>query len=307
MVGVLLAVVFGRLTCLVKQIAVLSCCIGWSAASYAMNTPAQPVRYAGGERVDYYVELMQLALSYPKGQGYQLAASKLDLPKQRAFDLMNAHQGIDILFGSATNERLANYRAVPFSILRGLNGYRVALVAAEKQHQFKSLHSIQRLETYRAGQLASWSDRTILEANQLSVETTDITENLFLMLEKGRIDYFPLSVVEVQQELQKRPQLHLAIDPYILLYYPTATYFYVAKDNQALADALQDGLKQALADGRFDTLFAKYFAKEIEALQLEQRRVFRLTNPLLPPAVDVDGPETWPLLSNPVSDLTDER
>ncbi|HAT43296.1 MAG TPA: hypothetical protein DCS87_16425 [Rheinheimera sp.] len=304
---VLLAVVFDLLTNLAKQIVVISCCIGWSAASHAANASSQLVRYAGDARVDYYVELMQLALSYPKGQGYQLAASGLNIPKQRAFDLMNAHQGIDIMFGSASKERLANYRAVPFSILRGLNGYRVALVAADKQHQFKSLHSLQRLETYRAGQLASWSDRTILEANQLMVETTDQADNLFLMLEKGRIDYFPLAVVEARQELEKRPQLHLTIDPYILLYYPTATYFYVAKDNPALADALLDGLKQALADGRFDTLFAKYFAKDIEALQLEQRRVFRLHNPLLPPEVDADGPETWPLLSNPVSDLTDER
>jgi hypothetical protein len=303
----LFAVGFDRLIRMVRHIAAISCCFCWSMPSYAIGTSIEQVRYAGNQRVDYYVELMQLALSYPSGQGYQLTASKLDIPKQRAFDLMNAHQGIDIMFGSASTERLANYRAVPFSILRGLNGYRVALVPADKQQQFKSLHSIQRLATYRAGQLASWSDRVILEANQLTVETTVHTDNLYLMLNKGRIDYFPLSVVEAQQELQRRPQLHLAIDPYIMLYYPTATYFYVAKDNPALAQALLDGLKQALADGRFDQLFAKYFAKDIEALQLEKRRVFHLTNPLLPKEVPVDGPETWPLLSNPVSDLTDER
>lgn len=304
---VLFAVGLLRFTRLVCQVTTLNVCIWWSVGSYAADSSVQQVRYAGGERVDYYVELMQLALSYQPEQTYQLIASKLDIPKQRAFDLMNAHQGIDILFGSASHERLANYRAVPFSILRGLNGYRVALVPANKQHQFKSLHSLQRLATYRAGQLGSWSDRIILEANQLTVETTDQAENLYLMLNKGRIDYFPLSVVEVQQELQKRPHLDLAIDPYIMLYYPTATYFYVAKDNSALADTLLNGLQKALADGRFDQLFAKYFAKDIDVLQLEKRRVFRLTNPLLPTEVSVDGPETWPLLSNPVSDLKDDR
>lgn len=268
---------------------------------------ATPVYYAGSERVDFYVELMTLALSYPQGQTFALRASGLDIPKQRAFDFMNARQGIDIMFGSASKARMANYRAVPFSILRGLNGYRVALVQADDVEMFKSLHSLQRLSNFRAGQLASWSDRTVLEANLLHVETATHPENLYHMLDKGRIDYLPLSVVEARQEMQRRPQLNLAVDPYILLYYPTATYFYVAKDNEPLANALQQGLAQALADGRFDQLFAKYFADDIAALKLHKRRVLRLTNPLFPADAIADGPEVWPLLSNPVSALNDER
>lgn len=268
---------------------------------------AIPVYYAGNQRTDFYVELMTLALSYSQRHAFSLHASGLDIPKQRAFDVMNARQGIDIMFGSASTERMTNYRAVPFSILRGLNGYRVALIQADKLEMFKSVHSLQRLTNFRAGQLASWSDRTVLEANQLHVETATYADNLYQMLDKGRIDYLPLSVVEARQEMQRRPQLNLAVDPYILLYYPTATYFYVAKDNESLAIALQQGLAQALADGRFDQLFAKYFADDIAALKLHKRRVLKLHNPLFPADAIADGPEVWPLLSNPVSVLTDER
>ena len=67
------------------------------------------------------------------------------------------------------------------------------------------------------------------------------------------------------------------------------------------------GLAQALADGRFDQLFAKYFAEDIAALKLHKRRVLKLSNPLFPADAIADGPEVWPLLSNPVSVLTDER
>lgn len=247
----------------------------------------QKVLYGGHTRQDYYTELLQLALSYPSGQAFQLQASGLDLPKQRAFDLMNAHEGIDVLFGSVSRDRLARYRGVPFPILRGYNGWRVALINRHTPNMLQGIHSKQHLSRLSAGQFLTWSDTQILRHNGLLVATSSDANGLYGMLQRGRIDYFPLSVLEIAQELRKHPNPDLMIDPHLLLVYPTATWFYVAKDNQVLADVLLQGLQQAERDGSFDKLFQRYFGEALKQLQLEQRSRITLENPLLPAEVTV--------------------
>lgn len=258
----------------------------------AVTTPAmtqqsqrQTVYYGGYQRQDYYTELLQLALSYQSGKDYQLKASGLDLPKQRAFDLMNARGGIDVLFGSVNADRLKRYRGVPFPLLRGYNGWRVALVNRNTPDVLRGIHSKQHLRRLTAGQFLTWSDTEILRSNGLTVETSSDINGLYGMLQRGRIDYFPLSVLEVAEELAKHPDPQLMIDPHLLLIYPTATWFYVAKDNETLATALLQGLQQAERDGSFDRLFQRYFGTALQQLKLDSRSKVLLDNPQLPAGI----------------------
>jgi ABC-type amino acid transport substrate-binding protein len=264
-----------------------------AADSGPSNTGIKTVFYPGAPRHEYYIDLLQLALSYPCPQRFTLQASKLDLPKKRAFDLMNAGQGIDVMYGSASTERIAQYRAVPFPIMRGLMGLRVALVSKEGLHKLQHIHSKSTLASLRVGQFTTWSDTAILRANHFNVEAGSDLEGLYQMLALGRIDYFPRSVLEVQHNQQQYQHLQLQIDPYILLYYPTAVYFYVAKDNKALADTLWCGLEQAQQDGQLNQLFEHYFGGLLQQLQIDKRRLITLDNPLLPPGVPLQRPELW--------------
>jgi len=274
--------------------ALLSVFIAPTAAANEQNhTALTTVYYPGSQRQEYYIDLLQLALSYPCQQRFQLRASNLDLPKKRAFDLMNAGQGIDVMFGSASSERIAQYRAVPFPIMRGLMGLRVALVSKEGINTLQHVDTHSALAKLRVGQFITWSDTEVLRANQFNVEAGSDLDGLYQMLAKGRIDYFPRSVLEVQQNQQQYQHLQLQIDPHILLYYPTAVYFYVAKDNKTLADTLLCGLEQAQKDGRFNKLFNQYYDGLIQQLQIDKRRVFRLHNPLLPDQVPLERPELW--------------
>ncbi|MEH8017108.1 transporter substrate-binding domain-containing protein [Rheinheimera muenzenbergensis] len=272
---------------------------------YSALLPAQGIAQAGGKtavhypghpRQDYYVELLQLALSYPCAAQYQLQASGLDLPKKRAFDLMNAKAGIDIMYGSASTERLEHYQAVPFPILRGLMGLRIALVS--DQSKLSQTHSVAALAKLRVGQYISWSDTAILQANRFNVEPVSDVEGLYKMLALGRIDYFPRSVLEVLQNQAEHAELNLQVDPHILLYYPTATYFYVAKDNSGLAEALLCGLEKAQTDGALNQLFERYYGGLLQRLNVKQRRVFNLQNPLLPADVPLHRQELWYELPN---------
>jgi hypothetical protein len=269
--------------------ACLWCCLLLTPvdAMAAAKPAVQTVYYGGNQRQDYYVELLQLALSYPGNHDYQLKASGLHLPKQRAFDLMNAHGGIDVLFGSVSQERLRQYRGIPFSILKGYNGWRVALIHRQTPDILRGIHSKQHLSRLTAGQFLTWSDTQILRRNGLKVDTSTDGNGLYGMLERGRIDYFPLSVLEVAYELSIHQNPQLMIDPHLLIIYPSATWFYVAKDNKALADVLLQGLQQAEQDGSFDKLFQRYFGDALQQLQLEKRTRIMLENPLLPAQVKI--------------------
>ena len=256
-----------------------------TAPAMTQQSQRQTVYYGGYQRQDYYTELLQLALSYQSGKDFQLKASGLDLPKQRAFDLMNARGGIDVLFGSVNADRLKRYRGVPFPLLRGYNGWRVALVNRNTPDVLRGIHSKQHLRRLTAGQFLTWSDTEILRSNDLTVETSSDINGLYGMLQRGRIDYFPLSVLEVAEELAKHPDPQLMIDPHLLLIYPTATWFYVAKENSALAAALLQGLQQAERDGSFDRLFQRYFGTALQQLKLDSRSRVLLDNPQLPAGI----------------------
>jgi hypothetical protein len=285
-----------------RQAAMLSaifglCCVPSAMAQAPENVAVTKVYYPGSQRHDYDIDLLALAFSYPCQQRFELAPSNLDLPKKRAFDVMNAHQGIDVMYGSANAERIATYRAVPFPIMRGLMGLRVALVSKEGIDTLKDVHTQPALARLRVGQFSTWSDTEVLRANQFNLEAGSDLDGLYQMLARGRIDYFPRSVLEIHQNQQQYQHLQLQIDPHILLYYPTAVYFYVAKDNQALADTLLCGLEQAQQDGKLNQLFTKYYGGLLAQLQIDKRRVFRLHNPLLPQDVPLQRPELWyPLL-----------
>ena len=48
-----------------------------------------------------------------------------------------------------------------------------------------------------------------------------------------------------------------------------------------------------LKDGSFDAIFWKYSAKAIEQLNLIQRRLIRIENPLLPPETPLKDASLW--------------
>ncbi|MGJ8693110.1 MAG: hypothetical protein ACSHW0_11585 [Thalassotalea sp.] len=88
------------------------------------------------------------------------------------------------------------------------------------------------------------------------------------------------------------------IDPYVLIKYPNDYYFYVNKTNYALAADLKKGLELALADGSFDKIFLAAYGDVLKKLNVDNRRVFNLHNPMLLESTPVDRPEFWVQLPN---------
>ena len=60
-----------------------------------------------------------------------------------------------------------------------------------------------------------------------------------------------------------------------------------------LVKSIRQGLELALIDGSLEKLFMRYYGDIVTKLKNEQRRVFKLTNPLLSPLTPLERSELW--------------
>ncbi len=184
---------------------------------------------------------------------------------------------------------------VPFPIDRGLLGFRVALIDRRNQDRVLGINALDDLRRVAVGQGHNWGDVAIYRYNGVPVETAVTYESLFPMLMSGRFDLFPRGATEAPQELAAFGARYpnLAIDRHLLIRYPFAQFFYVAKSAPRLAERLRDGLEQMLADGSFQVLFDRHFKRALADLNLGGRVVITLQNPFLPDWVPFNRPELW--------------
>lgn len=142
---------------------------------------------------------------------------------------------------------------------------------------------------------SQWADLPIMRANGFTVETSLSYEKLFAMLTAGRFDAFPRGLNEAARELEERKKSYpqLAVEQTCALFFPYPVYFWVSRDNAALAQRIERGLKLALADGSFRQLFESYHATEIATLAKDKRQVIRLANPVLPAGTAEPDTRWW--------------
>ena len=239
----------------------------------------------------YPVQLMQLALSKVAEGQYQLAPSDTKVPKGRNFQLLTEGKQLHVMWSTATQERVDNYHAVPFPIMKGLFGLRVALVHQSQLNLFESVKTIEDLRFFVPGQMHIWTDAKIFQHNQIQVYNSPGYEILFEMLANKRFDYFPRAVVEAVAELNERPELPIALDKHLLFRYPTALYFYV--HNEALAKLLLSGLEATVKSGEFEQLFRHHHAAQLQKLNLDDRTIIQLDNPFAPTNLPLNRGELW--------------
>jgi hypothetical protein len=260
----------------------------------AGNTLVYPLHQADKDpQLPYVLDVLRLAIR-ESGVNYRLMPSKEKMVQSREIaDLQFNKGGIDIMWTMTSPEREQELLPIRVPIDRGLIGWRVGLVQQQRRELFDHVANIADLATFSAGQMHDWPDTAILRGNGLKVETTDQYESLFKMLSAGRFDYFPRSIIEVSDEYQSHTALELAIEPHVLIRYPTAFYFFVSRNRPDLAQALERGLQTAARDGQLKALFYRYFAGVLKALDVNHRVVIELKNPLLPPETPFDRPEYW--------------
>ena len=132
----------------------------------------------------------------------------------------------------------------------------------------------------RAVQGYDWPDTRIFRHNEIPVLETTYQAS-FRIVAEGFADMFPRSVMEIQYELDKQPDSTLKIEPHLLVSYESALFYFVASDQEALANRISEGLTILLASGEFQkTLMAQPVYQESMAL-MRGRTVIKIENPLL--------------------------
>ena len=245
----------------------------------------------------YIIELLRLALEKTVASHgpYRLEAASDPLTQSRALAELSTGRELDVVWSMTSIEREQLARPIRIPLLKGLLGYRLLIIREEDTPWFAGVQHLDQLREVRAGQGHDWPDVDILNANGLSVVRASSYDSLFLMLDQGRFDYLPRGLTEAWAELDQRPEMAITMAPGLLLYYPTAAYFFVAPDNTPLAERLTQGLEQAIADGSFDRLFFNHPQHEaaLARTRANTRHILTLDNPVLPPETPLHRPALW--------------
>lgn len=244
----------------------------------------------------YYIALIELALekSAEKYGPYQL--TRIDEKMYQARQFISLDKGVmDVVWSMTSRERESQARAIQIPLLKGLNGFRIFAINKNDVDTFKNISSMDDMKVLLAGQGHDWPDVKILEYNGLRVYNFVKYKDLYKLLEISRIDYFPRNVLEIWHELDTLEHKDVTVDEYNLLVYPAPVYFFIRRNNDELANRLTYGLKKAIADGSFDTLFVEHptHSEFFERINISKRRVFYLTNPSLPEGTPIDDESLW--------------
>lgn len=244
------------------------------------------------ERSNYPLQILQLALQ-KSGVEFSLQATPKRMPQSRAILQLAAQSDIDVLWSMTSKQREQDLLPIRIPLDKGLLGWRLFLITPKRQSKLSLVKTLPDLKKFTATQGHDWPDTDILRANGLRVEGSPHYEFLFTMLEKGAVDYFPRSVLEIWDEEKKHRHQGLIIEQSLVLQYPTAMYFFVNKHNTKLAMLLERGLRAALQDGSFDKIFTQFHGDILRLANLPNRTRIALHNPLLPVETPLQDKRLW--------------
>jgi hypothetical protein len=189
---------------------------------------------------------------------------------------------VDVIYNSSSLEREEKLWPVRIPLLKGILGYRIFLIREGDQEKLAQVQTLEELKQYSIGQGKNWADVEILEHNGFEVVKGD-TKTLHRMLAGGRFDLFSRGINEAPQEYDENvgelPELR--VEENLLIYYPFVRYFFFAKDDEALAARVEEGLNRLIADGTFDQMFNDYTEGFLSKVDLKNRKLFKLENPFV--------------------------
>lgn len=269
-----------------------------SVSAVAANPPLRviyPQPESGDDRYQHGLAVLRLALE-KSGVAFTLRPSALRLADNQNRLLAMVENGdgdITVAIAATSTAREQRLRAIHIPIDKGLVGWRLALVPADRPDALADIRSIDDLRHLVAGQGLGWADSAVLKANGLSYITGEHYGNLFKMLAAHRFDYFPRSAREIWAELKAHSDGQVTLDSHLALHYVGATYFFVNKANADLAEALEAGLERAIADGSFDKVFDQEIGRFLADAHFDKRLIIELDNPFMSAETPLNREELW--------------
>ena len=267
---------------------------GMTTVAHGMTIRITAPEGPNDPRYPYFVQQLQQALDHTSLKGnYQLTTYPREVTQSRAFGLINAGK-IDLLWSMTNIERERDFLPIRIPLMQGLLGYRVILINKRDEALFAKM-SVEELKQMPCHQGADWPDTDILAANHFNVRGVSDYKRIHAMLDKGTIRCFPRGILEAWGEIEYKNLKNTVVDRHFLLIYPTDVYYFVHKEDQALATLLEQGLRAAIADGSFARLLYNYPAHKLalKEAELTHREAIYLKNPLLPSQTPLNEQQLW--------------
>ncbi len=261
------------------------------AATWNISYPKSPDLF--GQQDTYPLQVLALALEHTNIR-YEVTPTRKAITQRRAIEQLKANREINVIWSMTDALREEELLPVRIPIYKGLIGLRLFLVDEESADLMSPVQQLPELRSFIPIQSYEWPDTKILQANGFEVVTGSTKGQMYNLLKTERVNFFPRSVIEIWDEMNSNNfPLDLKLENNLAIHYPTATYFFFNKKNVVLANLVKTGLERAIADGSFDKLFASVHKKHLEKAKLNERIIFKLDNPLLPPETPINKRELW--------------
>lgn len=250
-----------------------------------------------GSRQTYERQVLDAALAATEADygPWQVQESRADYPKAEDEAAVFRGKGHDLFVTVAGNKKLAKEKKIllPQPLMKGLLGYRILIIRQDDAERFAEIDSAEGLKPLRMGIPETWADADLFRHNGYTVVERGDFDSLFERLAAGEIDYVAFGANEVEGVFSERAQPvgDLAIEPSLLLYYPFPLVFYVAPDEPELAKRLETGLQRIQDSGQLQEIFTRHNGDVVQALDLHQRQLIKLQNPILPSSMTGMSPD----------------
>lgn len=256
------------------------------ADEQAQHRLAEKIHTLGGLEQGYtdstfFIANLKLALSLTVNDfgDFELIHETLPMHPLREFKSL-ASGNLDVIWSMTSIYRETIAIPVRVPLTYGLFGCRLIVANSDGQLFAGQNFNLSHLKNKLAAQGPGWPDTDILRHNGFNVYTTSVSADIYQLLERGSFDYFPRSILEIDQELISQNR-NFYIESKNVLYYPTAMYLFVSPENPKLARRLTVGLQRATENGSRRALFDKYLLQKPSAKNLVTKTVHVLNNPFL--------------------------
>ena len=242
----------------------------------------------------YMLGLLKLALSYDSEE-YEFKKVNDDrMSNGRKMEYIRRGK-LSIMWTSTSNEKEKSMLPIRIPAYKGLPGYKVLIIRQGDQKRFDQVNVLDDLRATKIGLGRAWADIPILKSVGMEVVTTIKKTNLFSMLDGGRFYALPRGVGSAWREVKTKTDLDLTVEKNLLIIYRVPIYFFVGRENKALAEKITSGLEKAIADGSFNKYFykSKPFKSALKNANLKARKAFYIDNSDLPKKTPLNRAELW--------------
>lgn len=235
----------------------------------------------------YEKEVLVAAMSATEGDygPWEITETLEEYPGNEE-SLVFSEKGHDLFVTIAGNQKFSDddMIVIPKPLAKNLLGYRIPIIREEDSATFEDISGSEEIQLLKHGIPSTWSDAVIFRENGYQVAEEGDFDDIFDRLESGRFDYSAYGANEVLSVYENRASQRdgLIIDQNILFFYPFPLVFYVNPSLPELADRVEEGMQRIIDSGELDSIFNSYYGDIVERLNLKNRTLFVLDNPLIP-------------------------